>query len=595
MKEKKKQLLLSVLGILSLVLITVGVTYAIFTYTRLGTTDNTITTGTLKFLYTENSKGGTGISITDAFPITDTEGKILTGDNNVFDFKVEGTNTGNEEIPYEVTLRKKSDSTLSESNVKVYLTDMEGDADTEILAPTLYSSLTQTNVDVGDEVEKTLFTGSVLGNTANYLKEFRLRMWIDENSNQDEINGKTFKTTVNVYSNVPLISEEEIASRNSTELSSLTINGTEATKVTGQDYDYKIKVAEGISSVTINTETVNTNATIVSVEKIDSLAYSDTATIKRLSTSKTFDLTEGDNYFKITVRSENGATTKEYKLKVEVVEMVSLFGKQFEVIEAEPTLTTSSNNTSDASGLYKSTATNSGNPTYYFRGNVENNYVSFAGQTWRIVRINEDGTIRMIMANGINDDTTYAFNSSYDDYTYMYYTNSEAKTTLEDWYTTNIASNTNYASKVATGDYFCEQAKVKYSSSYTSGSATMKVYSSYTPNFKCETDGNGKGNVNSSIGLITYDEVVFAGGYYYKENSNYYLYNNTAYWTMSPVGVNYGLGVARANAWIVAPSGFILNDLVYGTFRLRAVLNLNADVAVTGSGTSTDPWTVVLS
>ena len=489
MKDKKKQLLLSILGILSLVLITVGVTYAIFTYTRLGTTDNTITTGTLKFLYTENSKGGTGISITDAFPITDTEGKTLTGDNNVFDFKVEGTNTGTEEIPYEVTLRKKSTSTLAESNVKVYLTDMEGDADTQILAPTLYSSLNQTNVDVGDEVEKTIYTGSVLGNTDSYLKEFRLRMWIDENSNQDDINGKTFTATVNVYANAEVVSQ-----------------GTD--------------VLTGFAK-------------------------------------KIYDANP--------------------------------------LIEAEPTLTDSSNNTSDASGLYKSTATNSGNPTYYFRGNVENNYVSFAGQTWKIVRINEDGTIRMIMANGINDDTYYAFNSSYDDYTYMYYTNSEAKTTLEDWYTTNIASNTNYASKVATGDYFCEQAKVKPSSSYTSESATMEVYSSYTPNFKCETDGNGKGNVNSSIGLITYDEVVFAGGYYYKENSNYYLYNNTAYWTMSPAGVNYGLGVARANAWIVAPSGFILNDLVYGTFRLRAVLNLNADVAVTGSGTSTDPWTVVLS
>ena len=35
-------------------------------------------------------------------------------------------------------------------------------------------------------------------------------MWIDEASNQDDINGKTFTALVNVYSNVPLISEEEI-------------------------------------------------------------------------------------------------------------------------------------------------------------------------------------------------------------------------------------------------------------------------------------------------------------------------------------------------------------------------------------------------
>ena len=41
------------------------------------------------------------------------------------------------------------------------------------------------------------------------------------------------------------------------------------------------------------------------------------------------------------------------------------------LITDTPTLTTSSNNTSDKSGLYKSTDTNTGKPTYYFRGNVE--------------------------------------------------------------------------------------------------------------------------------------------------------------------------------------------------------------------------------
>ena len=482
MKDKKKELLLSVLGILSLVLITVGVTYAVFSYTKLGTTDNIVTTGTLKFLYTENSKGGTGISITDAFPISDQEGKNLIGDNNVFDFKVEGTNTGNEEIPYEVTLRKKSDSTLAESNIKVYLTDMEGDADTQILAPTLYSSLTQTNVDVGDEVEKTLYTGSVLGNTDSYLKEFRLRMWVDENSNQDEINGKTFIATVNVYANVEVVSQD------------------------------------------------------------------------------TNNLT--------------GFAKKIYDANP--------------LIETEPTLTDSSNNTSDASGLYKSTATNSGNPTYYFRGNVENNYVSFAGQTWRIVRINEDGTIRMIMATEINNNTKYVFNSTTNDYTYMYYSNSEAKTTLENWYQTNIASNELVSSKVVTGDYFCEQAKAKSAADIISGNAIMEITGSYIPDFKCETDGNGKGVVKSSIGLISYDEAVFAGGYAAKENSSYYLYNNTNYWTMSPGGFGYG----SSGVWWISSNGAIYTTNTSATLLLHPVINLKTDVTVTGSGTSTDPYVV---
>ena len=91
------------------------------------------------------------------------------------------------------------------------------------------------------------------------------------------------------------------------------------------------------------------------------------------------------------------------------------------LITATPNLTTTSNNTSDESGLYSSTATNTGNPTYYFRGNVENNYVSFAGFTWRIVRINEDGTVRLIMQDGINNNQTYYFNYPASNY---YYTNS---------------------------------------------------------------------------------------------------------------------------------------------------------------------------
>ena len=204
MKDKKK-ILLSVLGILMLVLVTVGVTYAVFTYTKLGTTENTVTTGTLKFLYTENTGVGAGINIENAFPVSDTVGKSYDTDKYVFDFSVEATNSGTEEIPYEVTLRKKSTSTLSESNVKVYLTDMTGDADTSIVAPTLYSDLTETTIDVGEEVEKTIYNGTVLGGELNYLKDFRLRMWIDESSNQDDINGKTFVALVNVYANANLI------------------------------------------------------------------------------------------------------------------------------------------------------------------------------------------------------------------------------------------------------------------------------------------------------------------------------------------------------------------------------------------------------
>ena len=259
------------------------------------------------------------------------------------------------------------------------------------------------------------------------------------------------------------------------------------------------------------------------------------------------------------------------------------------LITATPTLTTSSNNTSDESGLYSSTATNTGNPTYYFRGNVENNYVSFAGFTWRIVRINEDGTVRLIMQDGINNNTNYQFNSNYNNYTYMYYTNSNAKTTLENWYQTNIGSKADLAKNVASGNYYCEQAKQKRADSYTSGSATMTTYNKYTPDFKCESDGNGKGIVNASVGLLNYDEVAYAGGYPYSNNNSYYLYNSAIdWWTMSPASFS----GSYSCVWYISTSGSNYDHHIYDTYHLRAVLNLTANTQIIGNGTSSNPYKI---
>ena len=258
------------------------------------------------------------------------------------------------------------------------------------------------------------------------------------------------------------------------------------------------------------------------------------------------------------------------------------------LITAEPTLTTSSNNTSDESGLYSSTATNTGDATYYFRGNIENNYVKFAGFTWRIVRVNEDGTIRIVMQDGINDNANIAFNSKYNNYTYMYYTNSEAKTVLESWYQANIGNKADLAKNVASGNYYCEQAKATYDSSWTSGSATMTTYNKYTPDFKCSSDGNGKGIVNASVGLLSYDEVVYAGGYYGHSNSNYYLYNNNSFWTMSPTG----FAESNSITWFVRISGSIYSSRVFNDFTVRPVLIIKSDTIISGKGTSSNPYVV---
>ena len=569
--SKKKQVLLTLIAIISLIVITVGVTYAFFNYAKEGTTDNTIKTGSITFLYTEVSGVGKGISLTDAYPIADSIGKVQVGEGKVFDFKVTSNISMNSNIGYQVTARKKTGSTLANSAVKVYLTEVNGTEQELLLSK--YSELDQTDkVDSSKFDERILYEGTVPANTKNYEKNFKLRMWVSDDTDFSDgsMNDKTFTLTVNVYADGKVVTDN-LDTTNT--LDSITVSDCTLDPVfNSATTEYSCKVPNSVTSVIVNATATSTKA------KVRGLGAK--------------DLVEGKNTLPIRVIAEDGSE-KIYNVNVtrkNPVESVSIFKKEYEVISAKPTLTASINNTTDVSGLYKSTATNTGEPTYYFRGNVENNYVSFAGFTWRIVRINEDGTIRIIMQDGINSNAQYRFNSNHNNYTYMYYTNSQAKTTLESWYQTNIGSKANLAKNVAIGAYYCEQAKAKADDSWTSGSATMTTYNKYTPDFKCSSDGNGKGIVNTDVGLLSYDEVVYAGGYYNrKSNYNYYLYNSKIHWwTMSPAGFS----GSYSDVWHVTTTGNILFD-VNNYYAIRPVLILNADTKVSdGDGTKENPFVI---
>ncbi len=104
--------------------------------------------------------------------------------------------------------------------------------------------------------------------------------------------------------------------------------------------------------------------------------------------------------------------------------------------------------------------------SYYYRGNVTNNYVKFADKYWRIVRINGDGTVRVIYdgtsahANGeASADRQIGksyFNSSYNDNAHVgyMYGNSDAIVESSDYYSSNDFTNTDmfYISKEYTFD-----------------------------------------------------------------------------------------------------------------------------------------------
>ena len=178
--------------------------------------------------------------------------------------------------------------------------------------------------------------------------------------------------------------------------------------------------------------------------------------------------------------------------------------------------------------------------TYYFAGNPTDNWVSFGGFYWRIIRINEDGTIRLIY-QGTSANTTgtgtqlqtstfsidsSTYNNAYVGYMYTLNevhglgTDSGIKKLLDNWYRDNLA--TNYGDKIDGNAGFCGD-RTPYSG--TGLGTTNTYYAAYNrlrsnkqPSFECTNDsdlyttsGSEQGNkaLTYPIGLITADEIAY--------------------------------------------------------------------------------------
>ena len=267
--------------------------------------------------------------------------------------------------------------------------------------------------------------------------------------------------------------------------------------------------------------------------------------------------------------------------------------------------------------------------SYYFRGAVENNYVKFAGFYWRIIRINGDGTIRIIYdgtsahANGesstdrqlqgvefntysnadVNAYVGYMYgtliSSTYED-THANINNSTIKTANDNWYKTNIV-DAGYSQYVADAIY-CNDRSL---SSGTGIAITETYYMAYnrlnvnkTPSLKCAQNNDkftissslGNGNLTYPVGLITADEAAYAGGKVYSSNSSYYLYNGQYYWTMSPDDFR----PYSSFVWGVYNDGHIRAS--YGTelaYGIRPVISLKSNIIFSGNGTMSSPFEIV--
>ena len=303
---------------------------------------------------------------------------------------------------------------------------------------------------------------------------------------------------------------------------------------------------------------------------------------------------------------------------------------------------TSNKNTTEA--LLASTEDDYGT-SYYFRGAVKNNYVQFANKCWRIVRVNGDGSIKLVLHNdntssssspcaASNNSTTAAFarysgstyntafNSSYNDNAYvgfMYgtagssdYASTHANTNksdilknLETWYNNNLKT---YESKLADTIWCNDKSTVSgglgYGTNATGYGAYNRLASTKQPTLKCPNDNNGgklskftvddttngNGNLTYKIGLLTADEIAFAGSIAYTYNCSTYLQENTGttgWWSLSPSSFD----GAHAYVWYVR-SGSLYNGSVNYYNGLRPAISLVSSTNVTGNGTSDNPYVV---
>ena len=268
--------------------------------------------------------------------------------------------------------------------------------------------------------------------------------------------------------------------------------------------------------------------------------------------------------------------------------------------------------------------------SYYFRGNVQNNYVYFANLYWRIIRINGDGSIRMIYdgttahENGeASSDRTIGqsqFNETDTDNAYagyMYGTagsstyaethanihDSTIKKYIDTWYENNI-KDTHYEQYLA-DNIFCNDRN------FTSGDGigTNDTYYTFAWNnlhynkthhltFICSQQNDaftvkediGNKALSYAIGLIETPAVMFAGGWEV-ENNNYYLaIPSTDYWTMTPSYFKDTIKIKLVNS-----NGYCFSDN-YSSYKwgykVRPVINLKPNSLKLGDGTISNAYRV---
>ena len=273
--------------------------------------------------------------------------------------------------------------------------------------------------------------------------------------------------------------------------------------------------------------------------------------------------------------------------------------------------------------------------SYYFRGAVTNNYVQFANKCWRIIRVGGNGSVKLILhndntaktanpCNSANNNANAAFarysgetyksvfNTYRDDNAYVGFkygtpcsntyavthanTNkSTILTNLETWYNTklktyeNVIDDTVWCNDKTNVNGLGYAKNETYYGAYKRLKSTNASAGGTGPSLKC----NGElSKITSKVGLITADELAFAGYSYDNYNTTTYLQENAMYdwwWSLSP----YFFYNDTTGVWSVGGGvgsfGFNYVDRAYG---LRPSISLKPSTSVTGNGSSESPYII---
>ncbi len=250
---------------------------------------------------------------------------------------------------------------------------------------------------------------------------------------------------------------------------------------------------------------------------------------------------------------------------------------------------------------------------------------------WRIIRTNSDGSVRLLY-HGTSTTATDAyigtskFNSGRDNIAYVSYmygnlgsvanarentTDSTIKTIIDKWYKDNL--NTNYGKYISTTAVYCNDRSTSDNTSLdnTSFGARIRLQANKTPSYNCATiedkftvdKSTGNGKLTYPIGLMTADEVVFAGGQWFTDAKPWYYYNSANgistgseyWWLLSPYRWHTSASLAQVfHVYGSAYPGKLSYEDANDTQGVRPVLSLKSCIKYsTGNGSPETPYEIV--